>query len=102
MPNLSLRADYSNNHFKGIGEIQQDITVDVYSAELRLAYTPRLQASLFYQYNSLDKQGRWNMRASWEFAPLSFLYIVFNESAYKDNPMRNQSIINKITYLKQF
>jgi hypothetical protein len=29
--------------------------------------------SAFYQYNSFDKQGRWNIRASWEYLPLSFV-----------------------------
>jgi hypothetical protein len=51
---------------------------------------------------SADKQGQWNVRGSWEFAPLSFLYIVFNESDFRETPVKNQSFISKLTYLKQF
>jgi hypothetical protein len=52
-------AGYANNQFSRVGEHRLDVTIDVYSAELRLAYNPRIQASRFYQYNSLDQQGRW-------------------------------------------
>jgi hypothetical protein len=102
LPRISLRADYTRNAFRGVGVQEQDSNIDLYSGELRMAYNPRLQASLFYQYNSLDQQGRWNARGSWEFAPLSFLYIVFNETSFKNLPVKNQSVINKISYLKQF
>jgi hypothetical protein len=61
-----------------------------------------MQLSAFYQYNTFDKRARWNARGSWEFAPLSFLYLVFNESSFRDNPVQNQSFISKLTYLKQF
>ncbi len=102
IPNISLRADYTRNVLKEVGVNKESVHIDLYSGELRLAYNPRIQASLFYQYNSFDNQGRWNARGSWEFAPLSFLYIVFNETSIKNSSIRNQSVINKITYLKQF
>ena len=102
LPQLSFRADYSRNNFQNVGLDKISNAIDLYSGEVRLAYNPRLQASLFYQHNSFNRQGRWNARASWEFAPLSFLYVVFNETNFRDSPVRNQSVINKITYLKQF
>lgn len=102
LPNASLRFDYTHNQFKHIGINRENLNTDLYSGELRLAYNPRIQASVFYQYNSFDQRGRWNARGSWEFAPLSFLYIVFNETNFKNSLVRNQSVINKITYLKQF
>ena len=61
-----------------------------------------MQVSGFYQYNTFDKRGRWNIRGSWEFAPLSFVYLVFNESSFRDSPVQNQSFISKLTFLKQF
>jgi hypothetical protein len=102
LPNLSVRADYTKNSFNNAGINRQNLAIDLYASELRIAYNPRIQASLFYQYNSLDQQGRWNLRGSWEIAPLSFLYIVFNETDYRNSPIKNQSVINKISYLKQF
>jgi hypothetical protein len=61
-----------------------------------------MQLSAFYQYNTFDERGRWNVRGSWEFAPLSFVYVVFNENDFRQTDSRNRSVINKISYLKQF
>lgn len=71
---------------------------------VRLALNPRLQLSVFYQYNSFDQQGRWNVRGSWEYQPLSFFYVVFNDSQIDDSlsPVREQQLISKITWVKQF
>jgi hypothetical protein len=101
-PYIAFTATYDFNDFKNFGINQNDFQTQLYTAGLRLAYNPRLQLSAFYQYNSYDKQGQWNVRGSWEFAPLSFLYIVFNESNFRETPVKNQSFISKLTYLKQF
>ncbi|MCW5911011.1 MAG: hypothetical protein KIT62_08050 [Cyclobacteriaceae bacterium] len=69
---------------------------------MRLAWDANIQLSLFYQYNSFNEQGRWNVRGSWQFAPLSFLYLVFNETNFINSQERNQSGICKLSYLKQF
>ncbi|HYE56381.1 MAG TPA: DUF5916 domain-containing protein, partial [Chitinophagaceae bacterium] len=102
LPNIALSCTYERNHFRDLGLYREDLETDLITASLRLAYNPRIQASVFYQYNSFDQQGRWNVRGSWEFAPLSFLYVVFNETSFRNSPVQHQSIINKITYLKQF
>lgn len=101
-PHIAFTASYNHNRFKDFGIANDDFETDLYTAGLRLAYNPRIQLSTFYQYNSYDKQGRWNIRGSWEFAPLSFLYVVFNENNFSESPVRNQSFISKLTYLKQF
>jgi len=102
LPNIAFTGTYERNNFQNLGVNKEDLKTDLFTASLRLAYNPRIQATVFYQYNSFDERGRWNVRGSWEFAPLSFLYIVFNETSFANNPARNQSVINKITYLKQF
>ncbi|MDX5340607.1 MAG: hypothetical protein LPK25_16390, partial [Cyclobacteriaceae bacterium] len=91
-----------HNSFENFGENRADFTADLWTAGIRLAANPRLQLSGFYQYNSLTKSARINVRGSWEFAPLSFLFLVFNESSFQESPVNNQSLISKITYLKQF
>ena len=101
-PYIAFTASYDHNNFKGFGVTNDNFQTNLYTAGLRLAYNPRIQLSAFYQYNSYDKQGRWNIRGSWEFAPLSFLYVVFNEANFKESLVRNQSVISKISYLKQF
>lgn len=101
-PYFAATVDYQHNDFKNIGADHDNLETRLYTAGLRCAYNPRIQLSAFYQYNSFDQQGRWNVRGSWEFAPLSFLYIVFNENSFRDSPVSNQSFISKLTYLKQF
>jgi hypothetical protein len=102
IPHIALSCTYEQNNFKDLGVNEQTLQTHLVTASLRLAYNPRIQASVFYQYNSFDERSRWNARGSWEFAPLSFLYIVFNETSFQNNTARNQSVINKVTYLKQF
>jgi hypothetical protein len=38
-----------------------------------------VQLSSFYQYNTDVQRGSLNARASWEFTPLSFVYLVYND-----------------------
>lgn len=102
IPQIALTANYEHNRFKNFGTNNEQFETDLYTAGIRLAANPRLQVSGFYQYNTFDKRGRWNIRGSWELAPLSFVYLVFNESSFRDSPVRNQSFISKLTYLKQF
>jgi hypothetical protein len=102
IPNVALTANYERNNFKNFGENQENFSTDLYSVGLRVAPNPRIQLSGFYQYNTFDSRGRINLRGSWEFAPLSFLYLVFNESNFRENPAQNQSFISKVSFMKQF
>jgi hypothetical protein len=101
-PRAALTFTYEHADFSDFGVLNESFTTDLYTAGIRLAYNPRLQFSGFYQYNSFDSQGRWNLRGSWEFAPLSFVYIVFNENSFRDSPSYSGSFISKISLLKQF
>jgi len=102
IPNIALSLDYELNNFKAVGSENQDKNTLLITGGLRLAVDANIQASVFYQYNSFNEQGRWNVRGSWQFAPLSFLYVVFNETSFNNTPIQNQSLICKISYLKQF
>ncbi len=102
MPHLALTVDYEFNDLQDIGLESQDLKTHLVTGGLRLAANPRLQLSIFYQYNSFDNFGHWNIRGSWEFAPLSFFYLVFNDNAMEDSVLNNQSLISKVSYLKQF
>lgn len=102
IPNVALTMDYERNNFRKVGEEQTDKTTSLVTGGLRLAFDANIQASVFYQYNSFSQQGRWNVRGSWQFAPLSFLYVVFNEASFTNSTSQDQSVISKISYLKQF
>lgn len=101
-PVIAFTANYERNSFKDFGTTRDFFETDLYTGGIRLAWNPRIQLSGFYQYNTFDKRGRWNIRGSWELAPLSFLYIVFNENNFRDSPVKTQQYISKLTYLKQF
>ncbi len=103
-PHIALSANYEHNNINGLGIFEGDLDTDLYSANLRLALNPRVQLSTFYQYNSFDEQGRWNVRFSWEYMPLSFIYLVFNDTQVDafDPVQRSTQFISKITFLKQF
>ncbi|MEO1032503.1 MAG: hypothetical protein AAFX55_13920, partial [Bacteroidota bacterium] len=104
IPQVAMNVDYEHNNINGLGLNNSNLDTDLYTANLRLALNPRVQLSTFYQYNSFDEQGRWNVRFSWEYQPLSFIYIVFNDIEIDAfNPVsRSRQFISKITFLKQF
>ena len=104
VPQMAMNVNYENNNINDLGLLSEDLETDLYTASLRLALNPRVQLSTFYQYNSFDEQGRWNIRFSWEYMPLSFIYIVFNDTQTDifDPIQRSTQTISKITFLKQF
>lgn len=101
LPHIAFTADYEYNDLRGVGAEKLKNTASLITGGVRLAYNPNILASVFYQYNSLTEQGRWNVRGSWQFSPLSFLYVVFNESMFDNSLEANRSLICKITYLRQ-
>ncbi|MBA3987003.1 MAG: hypothetical protein H0X63_10620, partial [Flavobacteriales bacterium] len=104
IPNISIGGDHQHNALKNLGIIEENLKTDLYSANVRLALNPRVQLSTFYQFNSFAEQGRWNVRFSWEYMPLSFIYLVFNDTQTDlfDPVQSSRQFISKITFLKQF
>lgn len=103
-PHTALTLDYELNRAGSLGANNMDKDVHLYSGGLRLAAGPKLQGTVFYQYNSLNKTGRWNARLSWEYRPLSFLYLVINDSR-SDLGMdrfRTTGAIAKVNWMRQF
>lgn len=103
-PQAAITIDYEFNDLKGVGTEQEDLQTHLITFGSRFALNPRLQLSAFYQYNSFDQQGRWNVRASWEYQPLSFIYFVFNDTQIRslDEPFHELQVVTKITFVKQF
>jgi hypothetical protein len=102
-PYISLGAGIGRNNFKQLGMAKEDKTVNLYSFDSRLALDPTLQFTFLYQRNSLDKSSFYNARFSWEYKPLSFVYLVFNSKEYGLlERTTEQNTIVKISLLKQF
>ena len=104
VPHVAFTADYEYNNLDHLGELREHLETHLTTLGARFALNPRIQLSAFYQYNSFDEQGRWNIRGSWEYRPLSFVYLVFNNTRINslEQSFEEQQLIGKITFLKQF
>jgi hypothetical protein len=104
IPNLFLQAQFNRNHFKEVGDPETDKIVDLYSLSGRIALNPRLQLIGFYQKNSENNSSNYNIRLSWEYQPLSYVYLVFNRRGFDNTQLKRQTedhAIVKVSYLRQ-
>lgn len=99
-PHLAFNIDYEANYLRNVGIAKEDLNTQLVTPNIRMALNPRLQMNVFYQYNTATERSRWNARFSWEYKPLSFIYLVWNEN--KTAGFREDQTIGKISYLKQF
>ncbi|MEM1042208.1 MAG: hypothetical protein AAGI91_06210 [Bacteroidota bacterium] len=110
-PRLTLALRYELNDGRGLGVDGLDVQSHLVGADVRVALSPRLQATAFWQYNSLADLASLNARVSWEFAPLSFVYLVVNDArfyvptaermAQPDAYRSEQQGVFKVSYLRQ-
>ena len=101
-PRLAFSASYEVNRLRSLGMRDTSITTQLLAPELRLFANPRLQFSAFYQYNTSIQRGALNARVSWEFQPLSFVYLVYNERrAIGDaGAPATQQLVLKVVWLR--
>ena len=120
LPHISLEANLTSNNYQNLGIKSESGNNQLYTISGRFALNPRVQLIGFYQHNSISNFDVWNVRFSWEYKPLSFIYLVFNQRGYDDyrtillndkltrfrtNELARQTeqqTIAKISYLKQF
>jgi hypothetical protein len=109
IPHVSIIGRFNRNHFKKVGDELTTKNVDLYSIEGRFALNPRVQLISFIQKNSENNLQNYNIRLSWEYQPLSYIYFVYNHRGFDNveqpNIIRYQTenhVIAKISYLKQF
>ena len=110
-PHMALSLDYELNRATSLGIEGESVDSHLFGPELRLALNPRFQFNAFYQYNTLVDRARWNVRLSYEFSPLSYVFLVFNDNRYfinetlrRSNPdffATQQQAIFKVSYLRQ-
>ena len=111
-PYAALSLTYMLSALHGIGRDRADSTTHLVAPILRLAFDPNLQLTLFYQRNTAAQLSTWNARLSWEFRPLSYVYLVYNERApltTTSGPFTSMAsvptdrqLILKVTLNKQF
>lgn len=103
-PHLSLILQYNRNSFRDVGINSARQKVDLFSLTGRIALNPRLQLTGFYQHNTDNNTGNYNIRFSWEYQPLSYVYLVFNHRGFDNTQLKRQTedhSILKLSYLKQ-
>ncbi len=104
IPHISLLGEWNRNHFIQVGETLTTSVVDLYIVQGRFAINPKLQMTGFYQRNSFDKSKSYYFRFSWEYAPLSYVHLIFNQGKMESvlHPVNNENhFIAKISWLKQ-
>ena len=96
-------VSWERNRFRGIAG--SDGTTHLLMPELRLALNPRFEVSGIWQYNTAVEASSLNARLSWEFRPLSFLYVVYGDHASHDGALQpfpaRRRLIVKGTWLWQ-
>ena len=105
VPHVAFGLGFTENRFSGGaggtgvgGGVKNTFLV---APELRLAWNARLQMSGFYQYNTDENTGALNVRLSWEYRPLSFVYLVVNNNSHLHGPGREEVAILKASYIRQ-
>jgi hypothetical protein len=104
-PRIRLTLDYEGNRFRGLGPTGENLMTHLVSGMVSYTPTPSLDVSTYYEYHSVSRIGVWNARVAWEFRPLSYLYVVFNDRrpAADPNPLLNRpqerQLLLKLTWL---
>ena len=101
---ISISGTINRNYFKEVGDSSETKKADLWSISGRFALNPRVQLIAFYQKNSINEQANYNVRLSWEYQPLSFIYLVYNSRAFQLPTQKRQTddhVILKVSYLHQ-
>jgi hypothetical protein len=103
-PRVALTTSYEINRLRTIGVRDTNVTTHLLVPELRVFVNPRLQFSSFYQYNTEIDRGTLNARVSWEFSPLSFFYLVYNDRRAIGTGVTptTKQLVAKVVWLRQF
>jgi hypothetical protein len=105
IPYISFTGEFNRNRFFGMGELKTYSTVDLVVLQGRFALNPRIQLTAFYQRNTDNNSQNYNIRFSWEYQPLSYVYLILNHQGF--NPVGLKSSLEdhaiiKINFLRQF
>jgi hypothetical protein len=105
-PYWNFTMDYTGQQYRGLGINNASTETHVFGTSVRFALNPKLQFHTLAQYNTVSKIAALNARFSYEFAPLSFVYLVLNDSRLAERTPASsfadqQQVILKVAYLMQ-
>lgn len=101
-PHAVFFINYDHNKLQHLGLYKQNITTQLLAAGTRLYWSPKLFFNGLLQYNSVNSSLNYNLRASWEYHPLSFIYLVLTDINDKSSAFKERQFINKISFVRQF
>jgi hypothetical protein len=108
-PRVAFNVDYTINRLSAVGSLRSSLTTHLLGVESRLAASPRLQLVSFAQWNTVARQFTVNARLAWEYQPLSFFTLVYNDRSAVDGrgvltsaPVESRQLLAKLTWLLQF
>ena len=104
IPNIAVVGTITDNDFRNVGDTRRD-NVSLASLNGSFSLNTKLILSALIQANTANYSIGYNFRLSWEYRPLSYLYLVFNElnqenSLSKVVPYQQEVI--KVSFLYQF
>lgn len=105
IPHVNFGFTLNRNEIRDLGIAKESKDVNLWMIESRLAINPRVQLIGFYQQNSINDLRVVNMRFSWEYQPLSYIYVVLNQMNHLGDDLtiqKQKAFLAKISYLKQF
>jgi hypothetical protein len=107
-PRVAVNVDYTLNRLVEVGVSRATLSTHLLGAETRLAASPRLQFVSFVQWNTAARLVSANARLAWEYRPLSFVTIVYNDRSAVDGrgvmvpePIASRQLLAKVTWLWQ-
>lgn len=104
VPHVSILGRFNRLQFTDVGAPAGDDRIDLYSIQGRFALNPRLQLIGFFQRNTNNSSSNVNIRLSWEYQPLSYIYLVYNHRGFETlsaKKLTEDHAIAKISYLRQ-
>jgi len=104
LPMAAFSGSVESYAVKDLGASRLTATYYLYNVQARLAWNPRLQVVAFYQHNSSNASEALNVKFSWEYRPLCYVYLVWNSRGMVANGIsdRMNAAISKVSFLKQF
>lgn len=101
-PHAVAFLSYDINKLSHIGEFKQNITTRLFSTGTQLYWNPKLILNGLVEYNSVESSLNYNFKFSWEYNPLSFIYLVLTNLKDRYTGFGERQYINKISFVKQF
>ncbi|MGM0589629.1 MAG: DUF5916 domain-containing protein [Bacteroidota bacterium] len=105
IPHINLQFQFNRNRFDQVGVESNSSTINLYTLRSRFALNPQIQLTGLYQRNTKHNTNAFNARLSWEYKPMSYVYLVFNSKEFMDEEyliQQDAKAIIKLTYLAQF